>query len=139
MSIYSERLAKLKKEIIIIRNRLKKKKFKTHQQIMVDFVNGVTDVAKFEINELIVVLRKGDSKKGFIHILEKHYCNGCKGELTTMEILNIIDIIKRGVKLENEGNTNSNLIVYFRNDTKHKLVLKPTCSEEYVVTMYSIC
>jgi len=138
MSIYSERLARLKREIIIIRNRLKKKKFKTHQRIMIDFINGVTDVAKFELYGLIVVLRKGDAKKGFVHILEKHYCIGCQGELQTMEILNIMDIIKRGIRLENEGNTNSNLIVYFRNDTKHKLVLKPTRSEEYVVTMYSI-
>jgi len=139
MSVYSERLAILKKDIAVIRKKLKKKKFKKDQQIIINFINGVTSFAEFEVNSRKIVLRVGDDKKGFRHILEKHYCKGCPGEINTMEILNIIDIIKRGIKLENTGVTNSNLVVYFRMDTQHKLILKPTRDEEFVITMYGIC
>ena len=139
MSVYSERLAILKKDIVVIRKKLKKKKFKKDQQIIINFINGVTSFAEFEVNSRKIVLRVGDDKKGFRHILEKHYCKGCPGEINTMEILNIIDIIKRGVKLENTGVTNNNLVVYLRTDTQHKLVLKPIRDEEFVITMYGIC
>jgi len=139
MSIYSERLAILKKDIKVIRGKLKKKKFKRHQQIIIDFINGVTSFAEFEVNSKKIILRVGDDKKGFRHILEKHYCSGCPGEITTMEILNIMDIIKKGIKLENRGVSNSDLIVYFRSDTQHKLILKPMSNEDFVITMYGIC
>ena len=137
MSIYSEKLAKIKKDIITIRGRLKKKKFKKHQQVMVDFINGVTNSAEFNINGLSIILKKGDSKKGFQHILEQHYGMGSLGELTTMEILNFINIIEKGVELKNEGKSNNHLVVYYRIDTKHKLVLNPIEENKYVVTMYS--
>jgi hypothetical protein len=139
MSLYSGRLAILKKEIAVIRKKLKKKKFKKEQQIMIDFINGVTPHAEFNVNDKKIFLYKGDAKKGFQHILERHYCIGCTGEVSTMEILNMMDIVRRGIKLENKGVTNNNLIVYYRMDTQHKLVLKPNSDNEFVVTMYSIC
>lgn len=137
MSLYLERLSKLQKEISIIKQKKRKKKFKKDQQIMVDFINGVNSSAEFEVDSKKIILRTGDEKKGFRHILERHYCKGCDGEITTIEILNIIDVVRRGIKLENVGVTNDSLIVYYRSDTEHKLVLKPMENEELVVTMYS--
>ena len=139
MHIYFERLARLKKEISLIASKSKKKKFKRNQKIMIDFINAVTSYAEFEVDSKKIFLRVGDEKKGFRHILEKHYCKGCKGEVTTKEILNIIDIIERGIKLNEVGNTNSDLVVYQRTDTQHKLVLKPIGEDSYIVTMYGLC
>lgn len=139
MHIYFERLSRLKKEISLIASKMKKKKFKHNQKIMIDFINAVTNYAEFEVESKKIFLRVGDDKKGFRHILEKHYCKGCKGEVTTKEILNIIDIIERGIKLNEVGNTNSDLVVYQRTDTQHKLVLKPIGEDAYIVTMYGLC
>jgi len=138
MHIYSERLARLRKEISLIASK-RKKKFKRNQKIMIDFINAVTSYAEFKVDSKKIFLRVGDDKKGFRHILEKHYCKGCKGEVTTKEILNIIDIVERGIKLNEVGNINSDLVVYQRTDTQHKLVLKPIDEDAYIVTMYGLC
>ena len=140
MSIYSERLAILKKDIVAISNLKKKKRWKNNQKILINFINGETSNAKFIINGQNITLFVGDKNKGFIHILEKHYCSGCPGEITTMDILNITDIVQRGLKLVNEGVTNNSLIVYkkIKGTTNHKLVLKPINNGNLVITMYSI-
>ena len=70
MSIYSERLAKLKKEIKAIESARTKKRWKANQNIVIDYINGVTKQAEFIINTQKIILRDGDSKKGFIHIIE---------------------------------------------------------------------
>lgn len=142
MRLYLERLAKLKKEIYLISSKSKKskkKKFKHNQKIMIDFINSATDYAEFTVNSKKIFLRVGDEKKGFRHILEKHYCSGCPGEITAKEILNIIDIVERGIKLNEEGNTNSDLVVYQRMDTQHRLVLKPIDMDSLIITMYGLC
>jgi hypothetical protein len=89
---------------------------------------------------LKVTLYVGDSKKGFKHILEQHYCKGCKGEITTMDILNIADIVEKGIKLSKIGVSNTNLIVFkkIKGLEQHKLVLKPIKNGNLVVTMYKI-
>lgn len=139
MSLYSERLNKLKKEFSVIKEK-KSKKFKKHQQAIYDFVNGLTPHAMFEVKGKKIYLLKGDSKKGFQHILESHYCKGCRGELSAIDILNMIDIIERGIKLANKGVTNSNLEVFYKTGkSKHyKLVLKPGNPHDYLITTYSI-
>jgi len=81
VSIYSERLAKLKKDIVAIESSRKKKRWKHNQKIVIDFINGVTKKAEFIINGQKVILRLGHNKKGFKHIIESHYCKGCPGEL----------------------------------------------------------
>ncbi len=139
MSIYSERLATLKKEIKAIRGK-KSKKFKKDQQIMINFINGVTTHACFVVGTQTIILYKGDEKKGFQHILEKHFCKGCPGSLTAMEILNMTDIVKQGILLANQGVSNKELIVYqkIKGMNHYKLVLKPEKNGDFVVTMYSV-
>jgi hypothetical protein len=141
VSVYSERLARLKKDILRIKEEKKtrkNKKFNANEKIMIDFINGVTSSASFKVEDKSIILRVGDTKKGFRHILEAHYCSGCRGELSTMEILNMIDIMKKGIKLENEGVSNTCLVVYFRTKTQEKLVLKPIEDDTFIVTAYSI-
>ena len=141
MSIYSERLAKLKKEISYIKSNLRKgRKLKPNQQIVFDFVQGVTTKAVFHINGITVILKTGDEAKGLKHILLEHYCQGCRGEITAKDILNFSNIIEFGLKLSTYGVTNEALIVYqsFKGETRHKIVLKPEGDNNFVVTLYSI-
>jgi len=51
MSLYSEKLAHLKKEIACesLKRKKKKKKFTSNQKIMINFINGVTSEAIFNI------------------------------------------------------------------------------------------
>ena len=135
MSQYSEKLAQLKKEIIAIQNARKKKRWKPHQKIMLDFINGVTSKAEFQINHQKIILYLGDEKKGFKHILLRHYH---PNELTALDILNIYEVVKRGIKLANEGVSNNNLDVYrlLKSDNDFRLVLKPQKDNSWVVTFY---
>jgi hypothetical protein len=135
MSQYSEKLAQLKKEIVAIENARKKKRWKPYQKIMVDFINGLTKTAEFQINEMKMILYLGDEKKGFKHILLKHYRSN---DLTAIDIINIYEIAKRGIKLGTEGVSNDDLDVYIflKNDNNFRLVLKPQKSNSWVVTFY---
>ncbi len=135
MSQYSEKLARLKKEIVAIENARKKKRWKPYQKIMIDFINGVTPRAEFQINNMKILLYIGDEKKGFKHILLKHYH---PNDLTALDIVNIYEIVKRGIKLANAGVSNSNLDVYrfLKSDNDFRLVLKPQKDNSWVVTFY---
>ena len=135
MSQYSEKLAQLKKEIVAIENARKKKRWKPYQKIMIDFINGLTKTAEFQVNEMKMILYLGDEKKGFKHILLKHYHSN---DLTAIDIVNIYEIAKRGIKLGSEGVSNDDLNVYMflKNDNNFRLVLKPQKSNSWVVTFY---
>ncbi len=135
MSQYSEKLARLKKEIIAIENARKKKRWKPYQKIMIDFINGVTQKAEFQINNMKIILYVGDEKKGFKHIVLKHYH---PNDLTALDIINIYEIAKRGIKLANAGVSNDNLDVYrfLKSDNDFRLVLKPQKNNSWVVTFY---
>jgi len=135
MSQYSEKLARLKKEIVAIENARKKKRWKPYQKIMIDFINGVTPRAEFQINNMKILLYIGDEKKGFKHILLKHYH---PNDLKALDIINIYETVKRGIKLANAGVSNSNLDVYrfLKSNNDFRLVLKPQKDNSWIVTFY---
>jgi len=139
MSLYSEKLARLKREIAIISNkkssRKKSKKFKPHQKEMIKFIHKEIEKVEFDIQGRIVVLEEGDSNKGFRHIIEKHYnSNG----LETMDILNLPIMFKNAIQLNNTGVTNQALSVYRRlqNQQEHRLVVNEIYDDKLVVTAY---
>ena len=142
MSLYSERLAHLKKEIAIERAKRKKrkKKFTQNQIIMIEFINGITKEAVFNIRNIKVVLRRGDAKKGFEHILLKHYCSGCPGEIGMLDILNFDLYLQRAIQLNQAGVSNTNLSVYqyIKGLQSYKIVLKESINGEFVVTFYAV-
>lgn len=140
MSIYSERLAKLKKEIKAIESARKKKRWKPNQKIIIDYINGVTKQAEFIIITQKIILKDGDSNKGFIHIIERHYCRGCPGELDAIDIINLSEVISRGIKLNDIGISNKKLNVYQLNKNGKilKVVLNPNSFGELVVTYYNV-
>jgi hypothetical protein len=142
VSLYGQRLATLKHEISqeIKRRKKHKKKFTKNQLIMINFINGVTKDAVFIIKDMEVTIKKGDDKKGFKHILQKHYCKGCDGELTTRDILNFDLFLQRAIKLHSEGVTNTKLEVYqyIKGLENYKIVLKKERDNRFVVTYYSV-
>lgn len=141
-NLYNQRLAQLKRELSeeILKRRKRKKKFTPNQQIMINFINAVTVNATFYINETKIILRKGTSKGGFIHILEKHFCKNCPGEITLNDILNMDMVMQRGLRLNNIGVSNKdNIVLNYKNrDKEHNLILKPENDNELVVSFYSI-
>ena len=141
-NLYNQRLARLKRELSeeIQKRKKKKKKFTPNQQIMIDFINAVTKNAIFTINETKIILRKGTSSGGFIHILEKHFCKNCPGEITLDDIINIDLVMQRGLKLNNVGVSNPNNIVlnYKHGNKEHNLVLKQEKDNELIISFYSI-
>jgi len=139
MSLYSEKLATLKREFKQIQDS-QRKPLKLNQKIIYDFVNGVTKNAEFDLNGLSVILKKGDAKKGFMHILLKHYSTNCVGCITAKDILNMSIMIERGIKLNQEGVSNQSLVVYrhMKNGVNHNIVLKKEIDDKLVVTMYSL-
>ena len=140
MGLYEKRLFKIRKDLKIEAEyrRKKRKKFKQNQKIMIDFINGLTREAVFNINNKKIVLRRGDSKKGFQHILERHYCKECDGRLSLLDILNFDLYLKRAIKLHQEGISNKDLEVFlYKKDTKsYKVVLKKVKTNNLVVTFY---
>ena len=133
LSQYSQLLDKLKKDISII--SAKKKKFNKNQKIMIKFINGVTNEAQFNLGNISIKLEKGDENKGFKHILLKHYH---KNDLDTIDILNMIDIYIRGMKLQNEGLSNRYLTAYMRinKQKEYRLILNENETPTMIITSY---
>ena len=142
MSLYSERLAHLKKEIAQERAKRKKrkKKFTPNQLIMINFIDGITKEAVFAIRGAKVILRKGDKNKGFVHILVKHYCSGYPGEIQMLDILNFDLYLQRAIPLNQAGVSNTDLAVYqyIKGLQSYKIVLKEFNNGEFVVTFYAL-
>ncbi len=134
MSIYSENLAKLKREISIIKDR-KKSKFKPYQKKMINFIHSEIEEVEFEVNGKTILLKKGDDKKGFRHILEKHYNSN---DLETMDILNLPILFKNALKLSQVGVSNNELTVYkiMKNQKDLRLVTDEINPNKLVVTTY---
>lgn len=142
MSLYSEKLAHLKKELAaeVHKRKNNKKKFTPNQIIMINFINGVTSKAVFNIKEMNIILYKGDSKKGFVHIIETHYGKGSKGEITIMDLLNFDLYFQRAIKLNEKGVSNQNLDVYkyIKGLNQYQIVLKKNSEIDFVVTFYKV-
>lgn len=138
MSVYSDRIGKLKKEIKLITT--KKKKLNKNQKVMIKFINGINSNAIFEVNGKKIILSKGSKTRGFQHIIEKHYCKGCPGELSTMDILNIADVAIKGITLANEGVSTPDLKVkkLQKSQNDYRLVMKEIDTNNLVITYYTI-
>ncbi len=131
MSLYSDKLNILKKEISIIRK--KKKKFNKNQKIMIDFINGVINKATFQVNNIMIELGHGDDIKGFKHIMLKHYN---KNDLETMDILNMLDVFAKGIQIENKSNPYLSAYMRINNQKEYRLIVDENSTPNFIVSSY---
>jgi hypothetical protein len=131
---HTQKLQQLQKEIQLIYSHKKKKRLKPHQKIMIDFINGATKKAIFQIQSQKVILFMGDEKKGFIHILKHYKAN----DLEALDILNIAEVIERGMLLANEGVSNDAMKVYrhLKGIKDLRLILKKSKDGDWIVSFY---
>ena len=133
--LYLNLLQKLRADIKVIESKKSKKRWKPYQKSMIDFINGATKKVVFEKDNKKIVLAKGDIKKGFIHILLRHYK---KNDLEAMDIINIFEIYDRGIKLSNNGVSNTHLEVYMKlsKGKDLRLILNPIKNNSWIITAY---
>lgn len=130
---YSECLGRLKREISQIRAKVKK--LKPHQKQMIKFIHSEISQVEFDVKGKTIILRKGDDKKGFRHILQEHYN---PNDLETIDILNLPILFRNAVKLNTKGVSNNNLTVYYNigKQKEHKLVTNELGEDKLIVTSY---
>ncbi len=105
---------------------------------MIDFINGVTNEAIFNIIDKNVILRKGNSTNGFVHILESHYGKGIKGEITMLDLLNFDLYLQRALKLNGVTNKNNDVYQYIKGATNYKIILKKDNDKNLTVSFYKV-
>jgi len=139
LSLYTIKLAQLKKEFTEIQIKLKQKKksFNENQQKVFDFVMGRRELIQFSINKKQFFLRKGNEYKGFMHILLRHYGEECEGSLTAINILNIATTIKMGSAYQSDKNDYVSISNEF-NGTRYIIVLSKDKNGHWMVTYYSV-
>ncbi len=139
-SIYAKKLASLRKELSEIRKALRKKKkdFNENQQKMYDFINGKREIAQLSIKGSQYFLKRGNEKKGFMHILLRHYGEECKeGCLSARNILNIATTIKMGSPYQSEKNDYLTISNTFENG-RFIVVLSKDRNGHWIVSYYKV-
>ena len=131
-----QRLQQLQKDFKQIKSRLgSNRQFKPHQQAVYNFVMNPNKSVEFEINDYIVVLFKGNDGIGFRHILLRHYCSGCDGEITSRDILNIGNVIKNDITLPaHKGRIK---FIQTKNDKKYTVIVKPKSNNKLIFNFFS--
>jgi len=120
---YSKRLRKLQNELIEYKDTLPSgRALKPHQEAVFNFIMNPSVAVEFEINGYTIVLFKGNDGIGFRHILLRHFCSGCDGEITARDILNIGNVINNDVEVPGKkGRIN---FIQNKNGLKYTVVLK---------------
>lgn len=133
---YNKRFQKLQKEFLDIKEKQGKKwTFKPHQQAVYDFVIHSKSFIEFSINDYTIVLRTGNDDFGFRHILLRHYCIGCPGELLTIDILNIGNVIKNDIELQ--GQKGRIQFIQNKGDIKYTVILTKENEKRLIFNYFS--
>lgn len=137
MDLYFQRLQKLQQEFHSINvKRANKWQFKPHQKAIYDFVMQSKRSTSFSINDYNVTIKVGNKDFGFKHILLRHYCNGCDGEITALDILNIGNVIKNNLIVPSKHENRINFIQN-KKDEKYTVVLTKEKPNDLIFTFFS--
>jgi len=137
MDRYIDRLQCLQKEFKAIKTKKANKwQFKPHQQAIYDFVMQSKPSTTFTINDYSVTIRRGNRYFGFEHILLRHYCKGCDGEITAKDILNIGYVIQNNITIPSKKKGRINFIQTKENE-KYTVVLTEQKPNDLIFTFFS--
>ena len=134
--IYFQRLQQIQREFKAIKSRLpSSRSFKRHQEAVYKFVMNPSKSVEFEINNYIIILFVGNDGIGFKHILLRHYCDGCDGEITARDILNIGNVIKNDIELD----AHKGRIKFIQNkdNKKYTVILKKKSENRLIFNFFS--
>ena len=138
MSEYFKRLQKLQKDFKDIKiKKANKWEFKPHQQAMYDFVMHSQRSTTFPINDYTVTVNVGNENFGFMHIILRHFCYGCDGEITAKDILNIGYVIKNNITVPSKKKDRVNFIQTKENGEKYTVVLTKQNPNDLIFTFFS--
>ena len=138
MSEYYIRLQKLQKDFKEIKiKKANKWEFKPHQQAMYDFVMQSKRSTTFTINEYTITINVGNENFGFMHIILRHFCDGCDGEITAKDILNIGYVIKNNITVPSKKKGRVNFIQTKENGEKYTVVLTKQNPNDLIFTFFS--
>ena len=138
MTVYYERLQKLQQDFRDIKiKKANKWEFKPHQQAIYDFVMQSKRSATFTINDYTITIKIGNENFGFMHILLRHFCNGCDGEITAKDILNIGYVIKNNITVPSKRRGRINFIQTKENNEKYTVVLTENHPNDLIFTFFS--
>ena len=137
MSLYTERLQKLQLEFKAIKiKQANKWQFLPHEQAMFDFVMQSKKSTTFSINDYTVTIKVGNKDFGFMHILLRHYCNGCDGEITANDILKIGNVIKNDISIPADKN-NRIKFIQTKGNNKYTVILTEQKPNDLIFTFFS--
>ena len=138
MTVYYERLQKLQKDFRDIKiKKANKWEFKPHQQAIYDFVMQSKRSTMFTINDYTITIKIGNENFGFMHILLRHFCSGCDGEITAKDILNIGYVIKNNITIPSKRRGRINFIQTKENNEKYTVVLTENNPNDLIFTFFS--
>jgi len=125
MAEYIELLKKLKSDLSKL--KIDHKKLKPEELNIYNLINGRNSIAQFNVDDQIILLGKGDSNKGLVHILERHYCDHCDGWLNARDIVFMSRVFKNGRKMSDyemkEEYIDKEGYIYLLNDIKYIVII----------------
>lgn len=128
-------------------NRKKNYSFNNNQQSIYNFVMGRKSIIQLDINGKQFFMKKGTSKKGFMHILLRHYVPSDsktekEGMICANDILNISNVIRNGERLEEYEIKDDDLkdkegYKQHKNGKKHLVILNKDKNGNWFITYYT--
>ena len=107
---YKDKLHELRNAIKAL--KLDKRKLEENQLSMLNFIEGKKDTARFVRDNSQAILAIGNERRGFAHILLRHYGEDCEGKLSAREILNISFVLSGRKLTDYELNDRDAVIGY---------------------------
>lgn len=135
MNLYQQKLEKLQKELIQIKQTAKWK-FEPHHLAIFDFVVKQQRSTTFKILDYTITLKVGNEHYGFKHLLLRHYGEECDGKITALDILKLGNVIKCDTQIPSKKE-NRKSFIQIKNGEKYTVVLEKNSQDELVFTFFS--
>jgi len=137
---YLERLYKFREDIKSIRARLKKKKkiLSANQELIASMISTSKNSAILNINGIRIQFSTGCKKHGLKHILLRHFCEGCEGEVSAMDIISLERFLQQNDRFTSSDNSKYGYNYKKDENNKYRLLLFKDVNADGVLTVYKL-